>query len=357
MNTRFQVFVSSTQRDLREEREHVINELTRIGYIAVGMEQFPATDEEQFEYIQRIIDDSDYYVIIVKGRYGSESSTGVSYTEKEFDYAVSTHKPALAFIFSDLEKLRIEETDNDPVKMIKLLAFRKRLEENRIVRYWTLKDELVSSIKNSVNDIARRRPGVGWIRGNQAVDPTIYKDIEALRKENVELRNRVDEAETAEIAFPSHLSQGEDEFEFEIVIKRREQHDRNSKEIEIHRTKISLSWNVIYQILILIVYNEPREVAIQSHLQMVIAKQLDLPKGQYLTISQQAISMIGHQFEALGLFRIISVPTNFGNPRVWEITEKGRRLVAQLKAIRRNGDLENLGLNSSGLSHISVNPF
>jgi hypothetical protein len=57
MNTRYQIFVSSTYSDLQKEREHVINELTRIGYIAVGMEQFPATDEEQLEYIQKIIDD------------------------------------------------------------------------------------------------------------------------------------------------------------------------------------------------------------------------------------------------------------------------------------------------------------
>ena len=49
MNTRYQIFVSSTYSDLRDEREKVIHELTRIGYIAVGMEQFPATDEELFK--------------------------------------------------------------------------------------------------------------------------------------------------------------------------------------------------------------------------------------------------------------------------------------------------------------------
>jgi hypothetical protein len=43
---RYQIFVSSTHADLKEEREAVINELTKVGYIAVGMEQFPATDEE-----------------------------------------------------------------------------------------------------------------------------------------------------------------------------------------------------------------------------------------------------------------------------------------------------------------------
>jgi hypothetical protein len=53
------------------ERERVINEVTRVGYIAVGMEQFPAIDEEQLDYIRRIIDESDYYVVIIRGKYGS----------------------------------------------------------------------------------------------------------------------------------------------------------------------------------------------------------------------------------------------------------------------------------------------
>jgi hypothetical protein len=47
MDERYQVFVTSTYSDFKEERERVINELTRVGYIAVGMEQFPATDETQ----------------------------------------------------------------------------------------------------------------------------------------------------------------------------------------------------------------------------------------------------------------------------------------------------------------------
>jgi hypothetical protein len=73
MDKRYQIFVSSTYSDLKEERERVINELTRVGYIAVGMEQFPATDEEQLDYIRRIIDESDYYVVIIRGKYGDIS--------------------------------------------------------------------------------------------------------------------------------------------------------------------------------------------------------------------------------------------------------------------------------------------
>jgi hypothetical protein len=114
MDKRYQIFVSSTYSDLHKERERVINELTRVGYIAVGMEQFPATDEEQLEYIRPIIDESDYYVEIIRGKYGSLANDGISFTEKECDYALETKKPVLAFLFKNPGKLTVDETDNDP---------------------------------------------------------------------------------------------------------------------------------------------------------------------------------------------------------------------------------------------------
>jgi Domain of unknown function (DUF4062) len=161
-NKRYQVFVSSTQADLREEREAVINALTKIGYIAVGMEQFPATDEEQMDYIRPVIDESDYYIIVIKGRYGPVRPDGVSYTETEFRYAVETKKPALAFLYKDIGSLKVSETDGgDPDKLKRLNEFLAELQQKRIVKYWGTLDELVISVKDSVNDLVRRLPATG----------------------------------------------------------------------------------------------------------------------------------------------------------------------------------------------------
>jgi hypothetical protein len=71
---------SSTQIDLKLERETIIDELNKVGFIAVGMEQFPAPDEEQRECIKPVIDESDYYIVIIKGRYGSTAMHDMSYT-------------------------------------------------------------------------------------------------------------------------------------------------------------------------------------------------------------------------------------------------------------------------------------
>ena len=98
MNKKYSVFISSTFLDLESERETIRKLVIDMGYIPLGMESFPATNEEQFGYIQKVIDNSDYYILVIGGRYGSITEDGISYTEKEYDYALSKEKVVLAFV-------------------------------------------------------------------------------------------------------------------------------------------------------------------------------------------------------------------------------------------------------------------
>lgn len=82
MDKRYQVFVSSTYMDLVEERLEVIKALLELDCIPCGMEYFPAASEESWSYIASLIDQCDYYVVIVGGRYGSTTEEGISFTEK-----------------------------------------------------------------------------------------------------------------------------------------------------------------------------------------------------------------------------------------------------------------------------------
>jgi hypothetical protein len=91
---KYQVFISSTYRDLIDERERVTRAVLEMGHIPVGMEMFSAADEEQWKIITRHIDESDYYVVIVGHRYGSITD-GISYTRKEYEYALSQRIPVL----------------------------------------------------------------------------------------------------------------------------------------------------------------------------------------------------------------------------------------------------------------------
>src|SRR5215471_17228648 len=95
---RYQVFVSSTSQDLADERQIVINALLEASYIPVGMELFNAATENAWPVIERLINNCDYYVVIVAGRYGSERPDGRSFTQSEYEYARKIGKPRLAFL-------------------------------------------------------------------------------------------------------------------------------------------------------------------------------------------------------------------------------------------------------------------
>jgi len=98
MDKRYQVFVSSTYTDLKDERRAIIQTLIEMDCIPAGMELFPAADEEQFQFITRIINDCDYYILIIGGKYGSTTSDGLSYTEREYGYAREIGMKVLSFI-------------------------------------------------------------------------------------------------------------------------------------------------------------------------------------------------------------------------------------------------------------------
>lgn len=51
MDKRYQVFVSSTYADLKNERSKVIQTLMELGCIPAGMELFPAMDEKQLDFL------------------------------------------------------------------------------------------------------------------------------------------------------------------------------------------------------------------------------------------------------------------------------------------------------------------
>jgi len=102
MKKKYQVFISSTYADLKEERMAVTQCLLDNDCIPVGMEQFPASGMSQMEYIKKMLDDCDYYILILAGRYGTLDKDGIGFTEKEFDYACQKNIPIMSFVFEDL---------------------------------------------------------------------------------------------------------------------------------------------------------------------------------------------------------------------------------------------------------------
>ena len=88
-----------------KRREQVIKAVLEMGHIPVGMEMFSAGDEQQWALIQRQLNDIDYYIVVIAHRYGSVDDTGLSYTEKEYNYAVEIGIPVIGLVIDDSASL------------------------------------------------------------------------------------------------------------------------------------------------------------------------------------------------------------------------------------------------------------
>lgn len=189
VNKRYQVFVSSTYEDLIDERREVMQALLELDCIPSGMELFPAADESQWSLIRRVIDDCDYYIVIIGGRYGSVGKEGVAYTEMEYRYAVEQGKPVVAFLHREPSSLPLQRSETTQLGRDRLQQFRE-LCQQKVVKYWTSPADLGSVVSRSLIRLVRDRPAVGWVRADAVPEHDIFQQL-IEKSEKIEVLERV----------------------------------------------------------------------------------------------------------------------------------------------------------------------
>jgi hypothetical protein len=193
---KLQVFVSSTFEDLVVERQAAVGAILKTGHIPAGMELFTAGDQSQMTTIQRWIDESDVYMLIMGGRYGSvEETSGLSYTELEYDYASMQGKPLFAVVIK--EDALEEKRRNERISCLerknpeKLSAFRKKVLSNMSSFFGDEKD-IRLSVYESLSELAATRDMKGWVSAEEVVDNNLlHKELQELRSENSNLKNEI----------------------------------------------------------------------------------------------------------------------------------------------------------------------
>lgn len=185
---KYQVFISSTYTDLIEARSAAINTVLESYNFPVGMELFGADNDEQWTIIKDLIDSSDFYILIIGHRYGSISKEdGISFTEKEFDYAVSKGLKLICFVRNDNVATLPHERDHIIENLDKLKLFRRKVLTNRLCEFWDSVDDLKHKVSHSLYKNMRKHGGTGWVRGNQ-VSGQLAEEIAKLSEENRKLR-------------------------------------------------------------------------------------------------------------------------------------------------------------------------
>lgn len=208
----YQIFVSSTYKDLQLERNAAMSVIVDRGNVPIGMEHFPAGDEEQFEYIKKLIENVDYYVLIIAGCYGTICPrTGKSYTEMEFDYAVERKIPIAVLVRQDIENLNSTQKETDDIaKQQAIVTFRKRVQQDRVCAYWNNKEQLKYELRKAIDNLIEVHPRKGFVRD---VIGDI-KVLENLKQENKELREKI---RILSLNTPSFAS-GKEQYEIEYTI-------------------------------------------------------------------------------------------------------------------------------------------
>lgn len=96
------IFVSSTFVDLKSHRKLVWETLTSFDLTVRGMEQFGARTETPLQTCLIEVDQSDIYVGIIGFRLGSvDQESGKSYTQLEYERAVSTGKEIFIYFMDE----------------------------------------------------------------------------------------------------------------------------------------------------------------------------------------------------------------------------------------------------------------
>lgn len=209
---KYQVFISSTFEDLRDERESVIREILTLRQIPVGMEVFTATDDRGWRTIIPLIDLTDYYILILAGRYGSiDRETGKSWTHLEYEHAFSKRIPVLSFI-RDLTEIKVTHTDQGEgarEKQDKLRQFIAQVKDKHHAITWRDKEDLAKKVGASLANHIREdedsdSPRPGWFRGDSIIfSPNAVDEMARLSAENNTLRHelaKLHEANNVELA-------------------------------------------------------------------------------------------------------------------------------------------------------------
>ena len=331
MDKRYQVFVSSTFVDLEEERQKVLQTLMEMDCIPAGMELFPAADEEQWEFIQKVIDDCDYYLLIIGGKYGSVADDGLSYTEKEFDYAVNKGIKVIALIHEQPDSLPRDKTEVDQAKYKKLQAFIAKVSTKRLVRFWTESQQLPGEVALSLTKTIKMYPATGWVRANSTASPELLSDINELRKQNEILKKQqVQLSPEAAIIDKEEL----EAFDCELTINgsyKKYARDHMSVTQNIKWSK-TITWDVLFSLISPFLVANPQEVEVSSYLTKELSGE-DLTHRDLsdLVVNGQDLYTIRIQLLALNLITVKSNASGI----VWSLTDSGTKMMIQSRTIKK----------------------
>lgn len=174
----YTVFVGSTFEDMKDIRAAVLRRLNSSeDYKAIGMEDFTAANGRQLPYIKERLKDTDIYVLILGGKYGSLISKDdkdrpdeedKSYTQKEYELAMADPDiKVLCFVCEKPEELPPDKREETDCKRKLLTKFKDKVGAEHKYMPWGAQDSPEKIAGDVYQSLAQMDKSAlrGWVRG------------------------------------------------------------------------------------------------------------------------------------------------------------------------------------------------
>lgn len=333
---RYQVFISSTYADLSAERAVLTRVLPPLGCLPVGLDLHPQGGTA-WNAIKKLIDDCDYYLLLVGSRYGSLSPSGVSYTHMEYVYAATKQKPILVLLHDSPETRPPEFQERTAEGRLKFNDFRQLLLKGMTAR-WSHEVDLEAAVRQQLPLLTKTKPMPGWVRATQVSNPEMEKEHAALKQRLAELEQERDVWIGKQVQSQG-LAHGADAFELNYRCKAYAL--GNCEDVMV---KSTLSFNDLFASFAPYLSQPQTEDFVLAKLNERVQEtaladvQKTRPKAHAITDVQLApltFNTLKIQFRTLGLIRRVPKPNDA--KAWWQLTTLGEQNLATLLAVKRPG--------------------
>ncbi len=308
--------------------------------IPLGIDHCPRdASAGQWQAVRRLIDECDYYLIVVGGRYGSLAPNGISYTHQEFIYAQTRRKPMASLIHEQADILPAEKRERTAEGAARLRDFRELVARGTLLRSWNRMDDLKAGIPPLLVQLLKAHPVPGWVRAGQVADLNVARENQELRKQLEDLRREMGQLTSGRVIKSDALARGTDitqlAYNCNVYVK---------GNCIVTQAKAQITWDTVFATLAPVMLNEVSEDVMRSALTARIAEHaLKDVAGQHkqahavrdIVLSPVSFNTIKMHFRALGYIRKGMVATGSGGQLTWQLTPQGDQYMMGLLAATR----------------------
>lgn len=322
------VFISSTYKDLVEERDCISKNLIGIDCIPIGMEAFPASDDDPLTYIKKMIDIADYYILILAGKYGDiPQNSENSMIELEYEYALGKDKCILVFPHQDFKSMDASKREAEGDLLKKLLAFYSKVNQ-KLTKQWTSKDNLTVCVMQAIFNAKKTSPTLGWTRDDGKQKDELILSLREQVNTKVDYISKLEEEKNQLLVEVGNFSLNSNvpdiDYEIPFIMGTNKFSLENKKSTHVNLKDI-------FRIIAPSLLQTPMNVNTLLGEYSSIVSELfpDLAKQHY--ISTQTRDEIKVMLLSKGLINVVTGSTVGGGVGVfWSLTELGAKAVYRL---------------------------